>query len=215
MTDLFILLGIDENTAPEQIQAAYNAKKAALLGQEGYDPAVLEEINHLDSAYTQFTNQTKLALKPTEPFKRPVDPILGVVDSIDSSIRENSEDAFYLPCPYCGIQNPSQAVVCSACGKQISRPCPNCGKRVLLSQTVCPRCNSMMREQDQQRLADAVITKQRVQGERLDDHMRVEQQERAHSERAKFGILLWAAIILAVIAICAIGVYAINYFSTH
>jgi hypothetical protein len=215
MTDPSIILGIEPGATADQIREAYNKKRAELSAMEGTDGSVPTQIQALDDAFAHMIEGTKLALAPTYPPKPPVDSILFMVNGLDAPIQESSENILYHPCPYCGNQNPVQSAICTACGKQISRPCPNCGKQIFLGQTVCPRCNTVIREHDQSRLADALNTQQRVQDERLENSVRVDAQEKAHLKRAGFGCLLWLGIALAIMLVVSVGIYAVYYFGTQ
>lgn len=217
MNNPYSILGIEDGASREQIQAAYNKKRARLLASLDNNPDATEEIQKIDEALVQLLNQSNLALTQTLPPQPSgsTDSILSLVDKLDAPILDKNEAAYCQPCPYCGIPNPVHASVCSSCGRQISRPCPKCGHRVLLNEAVCPRCNTIISELDQQRHADAVITKGRVEEERLKDQMRVEALEDSHRKRASFGILLWTGIILAILGVCAAGLYALYYFANQ
>jgi hypothetical protein len=215
MTDLRAILHIEPGAAPEQIRGAYNKKRAELISLEGTDPTAAEQIRELDEAFAQLNETTALAIAPTVSARPPLNPILEMVNSLDAPIQEGGENITYQPCPYCGNQNPSQSTVCLACGNQISRPCPNCGKQLFLVQSVCPRCSTVIRDHDQLRLADAMLTKQRVEDERLENGVRVEAQESAHRKRAGFGCLFWTAILFATLVVCSVSLYALYYFGNQ
>jgi len=80
---------------------------------------------------------------------------------------------------------------------------------------VCPRCNTIVREHDIQRLADAEITERRVQEDRVTNQIRVEALEDVHRQRRVFGFLFWILVVVVTIAVCAIGLYALNYFGSQ
>jgi hypothetical protein len=218
--DYYSILGVDPSASAAQILEAYNYKRAELIGGEESDPDFDIHLKQLDEAYIQLTERNKnTTLAPVNPLavNQPPpgmnnNPILGMVDSLDAPIQVASEKVDYQPCPYCGNPNPAQAMVCSSCGKQISRPCPNCGKIVMLGQRVCPRCNTLIREHDQIRLSEGMQSQQQIQEERQANAVRVEALENGHTKRAGFGCLLWSAIIMGIIIVCGVGVYAIYFF---
>lgn len=216
MTDLQAILHIEQGASPEQIREAYNIKRADLISLGDTDPTVAEQIRELDEAFTQLDQQnTALAIHPAVASRPPVNSILEMVNTLDAPIQESSENVVYQPCPYCDGQNPAQATVCTSCGHQISRPCPSCGKQIFLAQAVCPRCNTVIRDHDQNRLADAMVTRQRVEDERLESSIRFEAQENAHRKRASYGCVLWLAIISAIVLVCSVSAYALYYFSSQ
>lgn len=215
MRNPYEMLGISTNATPEQIETAYNARRAALVEQEVVNPEIAAELQDLEEAYAQLSALTRFSLARSEPVKPAPDPILGIVNEITAPIGGYPGTESSQTCPYCGYQNPAKAITCVACGEQISRPCPNCGLSLPLGIMVCPRCNTIVREHDKQRLAEAAVTGQRVQEDRVTNQIRVEALEEVHRQRRVFGLLFWILVVVATTAVCAMGFFALNYFGSR
>jgi hypothetical protein len=212
MPDIYTILNLDPNATQDEIAAAYNHKHAELISQASVDANMDQQLKQLEDAYAQLSKRSQLAIPQAPPPHIPIDPSLNLVNQFDAPIIDRADPVVIVSCPNCGSPNPSQAMICMACGQQMSRPCPNCGKPVLLTQTVCPRCNALIRETDQFRLAEAIHTNKQIQQERLENQVRVNSLEAAHSERIKNGILFWILVILVVIGLCVFGVFALGLF---
>ena len=88
--------------------------------------------------------------------------------------------------------------------------------RVYHAQWHCDESDdTVLRDHDQQRLAESLVARQRIQEERLEDQVRVETQEAGYLKRTAFGFLLWLAIIVAVIVVCAVGIFALIFLGTQ
>jgi len=215
MRNPYETLGISTNATLEQIETAYNARRTALLEQEEGNPEIAAELQDLEDAYAQVSTLGRFPLARSEPVRPAPDPILSIVNELTAPIDGYPGIESSQTCPYCGYQNPAKAITCLACNKQISRPCPNCGLSLPLGLMVCPRCNTIVREHDIQRLADAEITERRVQEDRVTNQIRVEALEDVHRQRRVFGFLFWILVVVVTIAVCAIGLYALNYFGSQ
>jgi len=216
--DPYSVLGLNPGASLDQIQEAYQLKRAEIISVDENDPESSAKLILLDQAYHQLIEPAKsdLALLNQMPASQPPNqannPALAMVDRLDSPIMASADNVAYQACLHCGSPNPSQSLICSACGQQIARPCPNCGKIVMLSLPVCPRCNTVIREHDKVRLMEGKHVQQQIQNERVVDHVRVTALETAHKKRAEFGCVLWAAVIFGTIFVCGMGAYAAFYF---
>lgn len=69
-------------------------------------------------------------------------------ESVGARMGESTEEEM-VTCAYCGVENPFQAVKCSACGAPLaeSRPlaCPRCGRRSPPDARFCSHCGAPLR----------------------------------------------------------------------
>ncbi len=102
--------------------------------------------------------------------------------------------------------------MCGQCGQQVSRSCPNCGQPVLLNQVVCARCNTVLKEYDLRRYAEAAVVEQRVGEERQVSEVRVQAAESVHRVRAVQGVFFWLIVFGLCVGLMVLAVLAFNYF---
>lgn len=215
MRSPYEILGVTAEATAEQIEAAYSARRAAFMEQDDVHPEIAVGLQELDDAYAQLTALARFALAPSSTVKTAPDPVLSVVSEITNPTSEHFGFEAGQACPYCNYQNPAKAITCVACGQQISRPCPNCGLSLPLGLLTCPRCNTIIREHDKQRLAEAAVTGQHTHEDRVTNQIRVEALEEIHRQRRVFGFLFWILVVVVAIAVCAIGFYVLNYFGNQ
>jgi predicted nucleic acid-binding Zn ribbon protein len=214
MSTLNQILDLPASSSIDDLQSAYNFKRAELLARQSSGEDVATPLQELDQAYIlwqqapQQTGTQALASTNLQPTPQPIIP-LGLYSS--EAAQPVSQPR---TCPACGAANPSQASVCTSCGTQLGRSCPKCGFFISLDQVVCPRCSTVVNEYDQRRFAEGVITGSRVQKEREEEHIRVQNLEAGHSVRAGLGALFWIIVVAACIGLSLLAAYIYNQFSS-
>lgn len=214
MSTLYQILNLSETTSIEEVQVAFNFKRAEFLARQSAGEDVTATLQELDQAY---------ALWQKSPQQTGIQALASI--NVQPQPQSLMPTGLYSPesaqpvaqpriCPTCGATNPAQASVCVACGSQLGRSCPKCGYFISLDQLVCPRCGTVVNEYDQRRFAEGVITGSRVQKEREEEHVRVQNLEAGHSVRAGLGAIFWIIVIAVCIGLTFLAVYAYNYFSS-
>lgn len=214
MSTLQQILNLPATASIDEVQAAYNFKRAELLTRQSTGEDVTAQLQEIDLTFElwqqspQQTGTQALVSINAQPQPQSLMPT-GLYSS--ESAQPAAQPRI---CPACGAANPAQASVCVACGSQLGRSCPKCGYFISLDQLVCPRCGTVVNEYDQRRFAEGVITGSRVQKEREEEHVRVQNLEAGHSVRAGLGAIFWIIVVAVCIGLTFLAVYAYNYFSS-
>ncbi len=217
MADLYQTLGVLPTAMPDEITTAYARERARLIAQEAAaeagNPGAAGQLQALDEAYATLSDASRRAA---------YDRSAGGGSSPGALIVSTQPNAIVVPqtpvpvvqqaCPHCGALNPVQATMCSQCGQQVSRSCPNCGQPVLLNQTVCPRCNTVLKEYDLRRYAEAVVVEKYVNEDRSASEARVQAAEAVHRVRAVQGMFFWLVVCGTCVGLMVLAVLAFNYF---
>jgi hypothetical protein len=204
MTDNFATLGISEDATPEEIQDAFNKKRAMLIASIEDDQQRAAALMELQDAFDAISKSKTLALMNEEPPKKKIDPLLDMVGNVNTPIRNESDGFVTVACPHCGFRNHKDAAMCSNCGQQISRHCPKCGKVLPIDAQVCSRCNTVIRDLNQSRIIETTHMKDVIDSERQGNQIRVNALEEHHQTRAVYGVVFWLVLIGALAGLCVI-----------
>lgn len=213
MNSLQMILGLSENTATDEILAAYNSNHAELISRQNAGEDVSTYLQQLEMAYTEWENasiqdlsRAIISFGNEELQSRPSTPA-GLFSQEEGPATEQRL------CLGCGAVNPVQASICINCGRQISRSCPKCGFLIDLEQIICPRCGITVREYDQRRFAEGTMSIESIQKERDENFVRVKNLEAGHNTRAGLGVVFWVVVIIVSLFLCILATFAYQYYS--
>lgn len=207
MTDYYILLGISEGASPDQIKDAFDKKKAELIAsiddQQKLEMALLE----LEEAYAGITKNRSLALTHFETPQKVINPLLSMVDEVNSPTHNEPSQFTTISCVYCGAKNLKEALICGSCGRHISIPCPKCGKVLSIEEKICPRCKTILREFNESRIYESTHVKEVMDTERKENQIRVEALEEHHKKKAVYGLVFWLVVVAVFVGLCLFVVF--------
>jgi hypothetical protein len=204
MIDYFEMLGISEEATPEQIQEAFDKKRIELIASIDDDQQRQEAITELQSAIDAIGRKKALALIQGDNPPKIIDPLLSMVDNVNSSLHNEMAQFATIPCVYCSTRNFKEALICSSCGRHISRPCPKCGKILSIQVKICHRCKTILREFDESRIFDASHVKEVKDLERQETQIRVGALEEHHQKRAVYGLVFWLVVAAVLVGLCVL-----------
>jgi hypothetical protein len=210
MNNQFAVLGISADSTPEEIQDAFDKKRAELSASIEDDQKREDSIAELQSAFDAIAKKNSLVIVEEKAPPKKVDPLLSLVGDVNSPLHNETEFTTTFPCLFCGTKNPELTLICIGCGRQISKPCPNCGKILRIDNKVCNRCNTIILEFNQTRLFDAENVEEVKNREREENQIRVNGLEEHHQKRAAFGFLFWLIVIAVFLSLCALAYYLLN-----
>jgi len=204
MTDNFEMLDISEDANQQQIQEAFDKKRAELIASIDDNQQRQEAIAELQKAFDTICRSKSLALVQEEKSPISNDPLLSMVDNLNSSLHNETDQFATIPCIYCGVRNLKEALICSSCGRHISRPCPKCGRVLSIEANICPRCKTILREFDESRIFDGSHVKEIKDLERRESQIRVDALEEHHRKRAVYGLFFWLIVAVVLGGLCAL-----------
>lgn len=204
MTDNFAMLDISEDANPEQIQEAFDKKRVELIASIEDDQQRQEAIAELQRAFDAIGRSKSLALVQEDIPQEKSDPLLSMVDNVNSSLHIETDHFATVPCVHCGARNLKESLICSTCGRHISRPCPKCGKILSIEAKICPRCKTILREFDESRIFDASHVKEVKDLERQETQIRVDALEEHHQKRAVYGLVFWLIVAGVLVGLCVL-----------
>jgi len=210
MTDNFDMLGISEEATPEQIQEAFDRRRVELIASIDDDQQRQEAIAELQEAFDAIGRRKSLALVQEDIPPKKIDPLLNMVDNVNSSLHNETDHFATIPCVHCGARNLKEALICSSCGRHISRPCPKCGKILSIEAKICPRCKTILREFDESRIFDASHVKEVKDLERHETQIRVDALEEHHQKRAVYGLVFWLVVAAVLVGLCVLTFFLLS-----
>lgn len=207
MTDDFEMLGISEEANPEQIQEAFESKRVELIALIDNVQQRKEAIAELQRAFDAISRRKSLAFIQEDILPIKIDPLLSMVDNVNSPLHDEIAHYATILCVHCSGRNLKEALICSSCGRHISRPCPKCGKILPIEAKICPRCKTILREFDESRIFDASHVKEVKDLERLETQIRVDALEEHHQKRAVYGLVFWLVVAAVLVGLCVLTFY--------
>lgn len=216
MTNFYHLLKLEPTATLDEIKAAYARERASRIaqGSEG-NLHINGDLQALDEAYATLIEPSSRAAYDRMHSSAPTTTMIALPGQLALSTISVGRPLPIVqqPCPACGVPNPIQAVMCTVCGRQMTRPCPKCGRAVMLSETVCPRCETFIPEYDQRRFAEAQTVKQQVEFERREADEHTTAADKVYQAQIRMGMLFWVVVTGLCIGLAVLGIVLLNYLN--